>query len=296
MLGPGTLEMTRLCTTGWRSDSRSREYIRTADPKTEGAANCAQSVSRLASSALVWSLATTLASRMASRRSTGSSMSVDSDMNIPDTRLVPGRDSAAWTDIGTIAMSGFAGSAFCPSRYLRRAVDVMASTTSLTVVPNAFLTRLMSSRSTLVNEMVRWPVIVRLNGVRGAVNGAGIANPLRARLIQDGSTPRVPGSREASRHGVARRESAPPTASSSAPEPPAVSLTRSASSAGSSGVSVHSCDIILAPVTPSTVEWCILANTATRPSDRPSMTYICHSGIERSIGWLARCAHSSASS
>ncbi len=82
-------------------------------------------------------------------------MSVDRDMNIPDTRLVPGRDSAAWTDIGTIAMSGLAGSAFIPSRYLRSAVEQIANTTSLTVVPNAFLTRLTSSRSTLANEIVR---------------------------------------------------------------------------------------------------------------------------------------------
>ena len=95
MLGPGTFEMTRLCTTGWRSDSRRREYMRTAEPNTEGAVNCAQSVSRFASSPLVWSLATILASRIASSRSTGSSMSVDSDMNIPETRLVPGRDSSA---------------------------------------------------------------------------------------------------------------------------------------------------------------------------------------------------------
>ena len=126
--------------------------------------------------------------------------------------------------------------------------------------------------------------MVRLNGVRGAVNGAGIARPFRARLIQDGRTPSVPGSSDASRHGVARRDRAPPTASSSAPEPPAVSLTRSSSSAGSSGVSVHSCDIMLAPVTPSTVEWCILANTATCPLGSPSITYICHSGNDRSIG------------
>ena len=148
-LGPGTFEMTRLCTTGWRSDSRSREYMRTAEPNTEGAANCAQSVSRLASSASVWSLATVLASRIASSRPTGSSMSVARDMNMPETRLVPGRDSAACTDMGTMAMSGLRGSASRSSRYLRRAVEQTASTTSLTVVPNAFLTRLMSARSTL---------------------------------------------------------------------------------------------------------------------------------------------------
>ncbi len=53
---------------------------------------------------------------------------------------------------------------------------------------------------------------------------------------------------------------------------------------------------MLAPVTPSTVEWCILAKTATPPSASPSMTYICHNGMDRSIGWLARWAHSSASS
>ena len=154
-LGPGTLEMTRLCTTGCRSDRRRREYMRTADPNTDGAANCAQSVRRLASSALVWSLATTFASRIASSRSIGSSMSVASDMNMPDTRLVPGRDSAAWTDIGTIAMSGLRGSSPRSSRYLRRAVEHTASTTSLTVVPNAFLTRLSCSRSRLVNDIDR---------------------------------------------------------------------------------------------------------------------------------------------
>ena len=52
-------------------------------------------------------------------------------------------------------MSGFVGNASRPSRYLRSAVEQTASTTSLTVVPNAFLTRLMSSSSTLVNERVR---------------------------------------------------------------------------------------------------------------------------------------------
>ena len=158
----------------------------------------------------------------------------------------------------------------------------------MTVVPKAFFTRLMSSRSTLANEMDRCPVIVRLNGVRGAVNGAGMASPLRARLIHEGSTPSVPGSSVASRHGVASRDRAPPTASSIAPDPPADSATRASSSSGSSGVRVHSCESMLAPVTPSTVEWCILAKTATRPSGRPSMTYICHSGIDRSIGWPAR--------
>ncbi len=137
-------------------------------------------------------------------------------------------------------MSGLPGSASRSSRYLRSAVEHTANTTSLTVVPKAFLTRLMSSRSTLTYEIDRCPVIVRLNGVRGAVNGAGMASPLRARLIHDGSTPRVPGSRDASRHGVASRDRAPPTASSSAPEPPAVSSTNSRSSDGSSGVRVHS--------------------------------------------------------
>ena len=90
--------------------------MRTAEPNTDGAVNCAQSVSRFASSALVWSLATMLASRITSRRSTGSSISVASDMNIPETRLVPGRDSAACTDIGTIEMSGLLGRASSSSR------------------------------------------------------------------------------------------------------------------------------------------------------------------------------------
>lgn len=113
------------------------------------------------------------------------------------------------------------------------------------------------------------PVMVRLNGVRGAVNGAGMARPLRALLIHEGRTPSVPGNSEARRHGVASRDNAPPTASSRAPEPPAVSCTSSWSRDGSSGVSEHSWDIMLAPVTPSTVEWCILANTANRPSAAP---------------------------
>ena len=129
----------------------------------------------------MWSLATVFASRIASSLPTGSSISVARDMNIPDTRLVPGLDSAACTDIGTIAMSGLRGRASSPSRYLRRAVEHTASTTSLTVVPKAFFTRLTSTRSTLAKEMDLWPVMVRLNGVRGAVNGAGMASPLRAR-------------------------------------------------------------------------------------------------------------------
>jgi len=41
--------------------------------------------------------------------------------------------------------------------------------------------------------MLRWPVMVPLNEVRGAVNGGGIAAPRRARMIQSPAIATVPG-------------------------------------------------------------------------------------------------------
>ena len=63
----------------------------------------------------------------------------------------------------------------------RSAPPATARTTSFTVVPVAALTSLMTSRSIWASAIARWPVIVPLNDVRGAVSDAVIAVPSRAR-------------------------------------------------------------------------------------------------------------------
>jgi hypothetical protein len=52
----------------------------------------------------------------------------------------------------------------------------------LTLTSNRFFTRLTSSKSSCAKAMLRPAVTSALNGVAGAVNGAAIAVPLRARL------------------------------------------------------------------------------------------------------------------
>ena len=109
--GPGTLEMTRLCTTGCRSARRSPEYIRTAIPRVRGAANSAHSWSVSAEIALWCSLALTLATDISRSRCSGSAMSVPKRLNIEDTLLLPRliRDSSR-TETGTLASSEVSGS------------------------------------------------------------------------------------------------------------------------------------------------------------------------------------------
>ena len=115
--GPGTLEITRLCTTGCFSASRSAEYARTASPNSRGAANWAQSCSMPALIAKWCSLASRLLSAIANTRAAGSASWVGSDAKNAETWLLPSsRSVRSRTDTGTVATSGRAGSSACASR------------------------------------------------------------------------------------------------------------------------------------------------------------------------------------
>ncbi|SKY76504.1 Uncharacterised protein [Mycobacteroides abscessus subsp. abscessus] len=134
-------------------------------------------------------------------RSTGSATSEANCVNIPDTLLVPCTikplSSAPWTDTGTIATSGLSGSSLCANRYSRSAPPVIANTTSFTLTPKRFLTRLMSASESWVSAIERCGVIGPLNRVRGAPNGAGIASCERARRNHATGTETVSGSSRA---------------------------------------------------------------------------------------------------
>ena len=102
----------------------------------------------------------------------------------------------------------------------------------------------------------------------------------------------VVGTTLASFNGRAAKRTAPLTAiSRSLPCP----LASTGSGGGASGSVVHSFDIRLAPVTPSTAAWCTFVITAMRPpfwASVPamfSMTHISHSGRVRSSGSDAMC-------
>ena len=219
---------------------------------------------------------------------------------MPDTLLRPGRSDLPCTDTGTMATSDESGSTSLSVRYCRSAPATRAITTSLSLTPKWFLTALTSSRSNWANATLRRPVMLALNGVCGAVNGLAMASPDTARRTVSTTVVTVPGSTRVARctGRVANRSSPRPAISSwlALPEP-----FTGAGGGGSASV-LHSCDIRLAPVTPSTAAWCTLVITAIRPPawasvpSTPSMTHISHSGRLRSSGSEARCPQISASS
>lgn len=71
---------------------------------------------------------------------------------------------------------------------MRKAPVHMASTTSLTVVPIAFFSRLASSRETEENATLRWAVIAAFRDVLGAVSGSA-ALPVASSLLRTLRTP-----------------------------------------------------------------------------------------------------------
>src|ERR1700722_952826 len=144
--GPGTLDITRLCT-GRLSVSRLLEYARIAIPNTAGAANWDQSCSSVAAIAELCSLAVEFALAMALSRSAGSAMCVSSRENMPDTWFRPGRSDFSRTETGTIATKGSSGRSPRSRRYCRRTPAHSAITTSLSLTSNRFFTVLISSRS-----------------------------------------------------------------------------------------------------------------------------------------------------
>ena len=112
--------------------------------------------------------------------------------------------------------------------------------------------------------MLRWPVMVPLNEVRGAVNGAGIAAP-RAGAVD-------PVRQYAGRVRQQPRELDRPLGDADAGRRRTMSRSRGRRSGaslrprlaigGAPGSRLHSSETRLAPLTPSTVAWCILVITA----------------------------------
>src|SRR6476469_2695466 len=165
------------------------------------------------------------------------------------TWLRPGRSDFSCTDTGTIATSELSGSSPRSARNLRSTPDTKAITTSFTLTPKWSFTVLMSSRSSWANAMLRWPVTLALKAVFGAAKGAAIARPLRARLTVSTTDDCVVGTTLTSFNGRVANLTAPLNAIS---RPLASPTPSTGSGAGASGSVLHSCDIRLAPVTPST--------------------------------------------
>ena len=95
----------------WWSARLIDEYSRDAIAKVRGAAYSPQSVSMRAPTALCSALAPTVESAIVRRRSSGSSMSVASDVNMAETLLPPSPTSSSErTDTGHTAKSGPSGS------------------------------------------------------------------------------------------------------------------------------------------------------------------------------------------
>ena len=271
--GPGTLEITRLWITGPVSASRSEETIRTARPKVRGAANSAQSCSVSAGIALWCSLAFWLPSETSRSRSSGSSMSVPSREKIVETLLLPALffDAAAHRDRhrgdqrGRRAARRARRGSGAARRRTRRC------TTSLTVAPaTAFLISLIFSSDMSAERdgpvagdgaVERGARRAERRGHRRTARGRGRScwsarSTRRARP----AWPRATGLARLVDHATAR----------AARRRPAYAARRRSSGAdssgGASGSRLHRNEIALAPETPSTVQWCILVNTATLPS------------------------------
>ena len=83
--------------------------------------------------------------------------------------------------MGTTATSGLSGSSSRSCKNPRNAPAHSARTTSLTLTANRFFTRSTSSKFSWASAMLRSAVISALNNVEGAVKGAAMAAPLRAR-------------------------------------------------------------------------------------------------------------------
>ncbi len=108
--------------------------------------------------------------------------------------------------------------------------------------------------------------MVALNDVRGAVSGAGIAVPSRARPMVLATPLTVGPTTLARATGLYRLVATPRASSSASPGARGGSPSGGVSSGGASASSEHMNEIALAPETPSTVQWCILVNTTMRSS------------------------------
>jgi hypothetical protein len=142
-------------------------------------------------------------------------------------------------------------------------------------------------------------VISALNGVVGALNGAAIAVPLRARFTVLTTVDTVAGNARARLSGRDRNLTRPPAAMSSWVASPGPAT---GSGGGESGSVLHSCVSRFVALTPSTAAWCTLIIRATGPPScgsvppTPSITHISHIGLLRSSCADTRRPQTSASS
>ena len=175
----------------------------------------------------------------------------------------------------------------------------MASTTSFTVVPCSFFSRLTSARLAAAKATRRRPVMATLTEVRGAVSGrpplpvAHLADPAHAEDRLAGAPEGagdLEGLEQPGHHGLAETSS-----KSDGMRPTSWSWGISGWTA-ESGSRSNKMPSSSAPETPSTVLWCILATRAILPPSSPSTNHISHSGRSRWSWRLSTSAANSASS
>ena len=183
-----------------------------------------------------------------------------------ETLLAPRRLASVGTvDTGTVATSGSSGNSSPSRRYRRKAPVHTARTTSLSVVSQARLMRLASSREMEEKATRRCGVMAALSEVRGVVRGSAARPCPRARtrrtssrarpvrqasfVIPRGRVRRVPSDWATSWRSDGRCSSTDTGASG-------------AGRAGGSGSRSKSWDSNSAPETPSMVQWWILVTTA----------------------------------
>ena len=187
-------------------------------------------------------------------------------------------------------------------RKSRRAPATTASTTSLTVPPNAFLTVLKSSRLAVTATKRRCGPIGTFSGVSGAgFRPAQTISPIPSAASR---------TRASARSGWDSASSAPSTSASparAAPVSPAATSCVAPGSGcgcqarpefgicGGSGERSNSTVARSTPAMPSISEWWVFVISAKRSSSRPSISHISHSGLERSSCWEKMRAVSSCS-
>ncbi len=164
----------------------------------------------------------------------------------------------------------------------------MASTTSFTVVPNAFLMSLMVSSCTRALARLRRALTAPFHGVRGATSGVPPAScsGSRRRLMTASTNFTDCPSTLANWAGCFSLERSAKLTISRSVGMRSASRGAMGLSGPGSGLCCSRCMTSSEPATPSTAAWWNFMNKQKRPRSRPSMTHASHSGRERSSGVL----------
>ena len=165
-----------------------------------------------------------------------------------------------------------------------------ASTTSLTVVPNAFLISLNSSSPARTTWIRRCGPGATLNGVSGGALSAVHATSLMPVATSRALPSASPGFETApsaplATSVTARTAPVSPRAASSALDGSGWGTHGSLPSLEPSGERSNSTLARSTPETPSTSAWWVFESRAKPPSFRPSTSHSSHSGFERSRRW-----------